>query len=140
MSLEANKLLARRALGMWASDSTDSPEEIFAADYLNHQEPDVAGGVSAKPLKVWKQLVGDYHEAFSDSKVEILIQIAEGNHVATRWRFTATHTGPYSGLQATGKTCVWTGVEIDRIENGRIAESWVDWDKFRLFEELGIVK
>ena len=34
----------------------------------------------------------------------------------------------------------WTGVQIDRFENGKIIESWVDWDKYRLFEELGFLK
>jgi hypothetical protein len=27
----------------------------------------------------------------------------------------------------------------DRVEHGRIAESWVDWDKYRLFKALGLL-
>jgi hypothetical protein len=34
----------------------------------------------------------------------------------------------------------WTGVQIDRIADGKIVESWVDWDKYRLFETLGFLK
>ena len=52
----------------------------------------------------------------------------------------ATQTGIYLGHPPTGKRAIWTGVQIDRFENGKIVESWVDWDKYRLFETLGFVK
>ena len=140
MSLEDNKAMARRANGIWASGNAEKFEDIFTVDYVNHQDPDVAGGVSAKDLAVYKDLLAGYHAAFSNSRNEILMQIAEGVMVATRWRFTAVQTGDYQGLAPTNKEVTWTGVQIDRFENGKIAESWVDWDKYRLFEELGVVK
>ena len=140
MSLDDNKALARRANAIWASGNTETFEDIFAADYVNHQEPDVEGGVSAKGLEPYKQLLRGYHEAFSKSTNKVLMQIAEGDLVATRWEFTATQTGEYQGLAPTGKEATWTGIQIDRVADGRIVESWVDWDEFRLFQTLGIVK
>ena len=139
MSLDDNKALARRANGLWASGNTDAFEDIFAADYVNHQEPAVEGGVLAEDLDTYKQLLRGYHDAFSRSTNKILTQIAEGDLVATRWEFTATQTGEYMGLAPTGKEATWTGIQIDRIANGRIVESWVDWDKYRLFQTLGLV-
>lgn len=133
------KNTSRRAIEMWASNHSDRPEDIFADNYINHQEPDVEGGVSTKDLKAWIELVNDYHGSFSDSKVHVMQQIAEGDLVATRWEFTATHTGEFMGLAPTGKEITWTGVQIDRYKDGKIVESWVDWDKFRLFEGLGLV-
>ncbi|MCP3940708.1 MAG: ester cyclase [Desulfobacteraceae bacterium] len=100
----------------------------------------MAGSVSQKSLKQWEKLVDDYHNSFSNSKVRILNQIAEANFVATRWEFTATQTGEYMGLAPTNKRVTWTGVEIDRFAQDKIAESWVDWDKYRLFHELGLIK
>ena len=140
MSLDDQKVLSRRALGMWASTNLDLPEDIFAGNYVNHQEPDVEGGVTSKSLDAWKELVAGYHDAFSSSKVVVLMQIAEGDLVATRWEITATHTGDYMGRAPTNKEITWTGVEIDRFEDDKIVESWVDWDKYRLFEGLGLVK
>ena len=140
MSLDDQKVLSRRALGMWASINSDLPEDIFAGNYVNHQEPDVEGGVTSKSLDAWKKLVAGYHDAFSSSKVVVLMQIAEGDLVATRWEFTATHTGDYMGRATTNKEITWTGVEIDRFEDDKTVESWVDWDKYRLFEGLGLVK
>ncbi len=140
MSLEDEKDLSRRAVDMWASGNSGEPQEIFAKTYVNHQEPDAEGGVKDLSLEEWEKLVRGYHKAFSNSKVLVLVQIAEGHLVATRWQFTATQTGQYMGLAPSGKEVTWTGVQIDRFDSGKIVESWVNWDKYRLFEGLGLVK
>ena len=116
MSLEDHKQMSRRSIKMWASNNSDRPEDIFSENYINHQEPDVEGGVSDKSLEAWKELVSGYHKAFSNSKAIVLIQIAEGDQVATRWEFTATHMGDFIGAAPTGKQITWTGVQIDRFE------------------------
>ncbi len=139
MPLEDHKHLSRRAIQMWASDNSEAPETIIAQNYINHQESDVEGGVSSLSLEAWKDLVGGYHSAFSNSKVKVLMEIAEGDLVAIRWEITATQTGDYMGLAPTNKEVTWTGVSIDRCENGKIVETWVDWDKYRLFQGLGLV-
>ncbi|MEM7446241.1 MAG: ester cyclase [Pseudomonadota bacterium] len=140
MSLEANKTLARRSIEMWAGDNNDKPEEVFSADYANHQESDVRGGVRTRDLQSWKDVVAQHHVGFPDLAVTVDMQVAEGDKVATRWEFSGTHQGTIMGVEATGNRVTWTGVQIDRIENGKIVESWVDWDKYRLFEGLGLVK
>jgi len=133
------KRLARRSLELWASGSTGRPEDVFAAGYLNHQEPAAAGGVKAIDLETWKTIVAENHRALSDFTVTVLTQVAEGDLVATRWRFEATQTGDYLGHPPSGKRAIWTGVQIDRVEDGKIVESWVDWDKYRLFQMLGFL-
>jgi predicted ester cyclase len=85
MSLDAQKSLARRSLEMWASNNSDNPDEVFAQDYVNHQEPDAKGGVKSIGLAGWKDVVAENHRAFSDFQVRILMQVAEGDLVATRW-------------------------------------------------------
>jgi len=92
MSLDAQKALARRALEMWSSGNGDSPEEIFAEGYVNHQEPDLAGGISSKSLAEWKELLATYHDAFSNARVRIFRQLCEGDLVASHWEFSATLT------------------------------------------------
>lgn len=140
MSLEENKALARRSIDLWGHGNTDMPEAVFAESYINHQEPDVEGGATTRDLASWKKLVTDFHKAFTNSVTDNGLQIAEGDRVATRFEFSATHDGEYMGVAPTGKQITWTGIEIDRIENGKIVESWVDWDKYRFFQGLGLAK
>ena len=140
MSDDSFKGMSRRSIEMWSSNNSERPEDIFTENYINHQEPDVEGGTSDKSLEAWKELVSGYHEAFSDSKVRVLMQIANQDLVATRWEFTATHSGDFMGVSPTGMQVSWTGVQIDRFQGDKIVESWVNWDKFSLFEGLGLVK
>jgi predicted ester cyclase len=139
MSLEDNKALTRRALELWTTASADTAEDVLATTYVNHQEPDVKCDVAALDLPGWKKLVEAHRAAFPDLRVRILTQVAEGDMVATRWEFTTTHTGAYLGVAPSGSKLTWTGIEIDRVENGRIAESWIDWDKYRFLQGLGLV-
>ncbi|MEM9516847.1 MAG: ester cyclase [Actinomycetota bacterium] len=134
---EGRKERSRRAVGLWGSDTADRPEDIFVGTYVNHQEPDVSGGATTRSLDGYRELLDGYRRGFSDSEVAILLQIAEDNLVATRWEFTATNTGEYLGHPPSGRRATWTGIQIDRHDGDRIAESWVDWDKFRFFVGIG---
>lgn len=139
MSLQENKALSRRQIEMWSEGNSDSPEEIFSPNYINHQESDVEGE-GHRDLGGFKDLVNGFHRAFSNSQVTVLSQIAEGDLVSTRWEITATNTGDYMDLaKATNLTMTWRGVLTDRFENGKIAETWVDWDEYRFFKALGLI-
>jgi predicted ester cyclase len=139
MSLDDNKALSLRAIKMWGSDNTDGAAAIFSEDYVNHQESDVEGGVQTRGLGRWKQLVDEFHKSFSEVTALSTMQIAEADRVATRFEFSAVHTGEFMGAQPTGNRLTWTGVQIDRLENGKIVESWVAWDKYRFFQGIGLV-
>lgn len=137
MTLEANKALARRMLGLWAGTSHDDAHAFIADTYVNHQEPYVEDGSNDLDLTAWLTLVDGHKAAFPDCRVEILRQVAEGDTVATRWRFSATNKGPYLGRPATNAPLSWTGIEVDVIKDGKIIESWVDWDMVRQLKQLG---
>ena len=134
MSKATSKLL----LELWGDNAPHKAADYMAANYVNHQMPDASGGTSSKSLEEWKALVADFHKGFSDVKMEVLLQVAEGNFVCSRWRMTAKHTGPFRELAATGKTTTWTGVHTDRYEGNKLVESWVDWDKSSFLEGLGL--
>lgn len=139
MSPEDQKDLSRRSIGLWSSGSADWLEDLVAPGYINHQEPLAKGGERTVGLEDWKDVIKGYHEAFSDSQVKILTEIAEGAQVAVHWEFSAKHTGEYLGRAASGKIATWRGITIDRFENGKIVETWTVWDKYGMFEDLGFV-
>lgn len=131
--------LSRRALLMWNSETSDIASEIFAPDYINHQQPLAAGGHGTLDLAEWEAVVAANHHAYPNLRVEILMQIAEGDRVVTYWRFDGMQQGSYEGLAPTGKRVTWTGVSIDAFKNGRIVETWVVWDKYTQFRTLGLI-
>ncbi len=139
MSSADNKAMSKNVLQQWGDNTLHKSVDYIAANYANHQLPDAAEGCSTKTLDEWKTLVANFHKGFSDVKMEVLHQVAEGDYVSSRWRITAKHTGPFANLPVTGKISTWTGVHTDRYEGGKLVESWVDWDKYSFLEGLGLV-
>jgi predicted ester cyclase len=43
------------------------------------------------------------------------------------------------GAEPTNKELSWTGISIDRIVEGRIVESWANWDMMGMMQQLGVV-
>jgi predicted ester cyclase len=135
-----HKATSKQLLELWGDNAVHKAADYLAENYVNHQLPDAARGTSTKSLAEWKALVADFHQGFSDVKMEVLKQVAEGDFVCSRRRMTGKHTGKFEDLAATGRTTSWTGVQTDRYEGGKLVESWVDWDNYSFLEGLGLVK
>jgi predicted ester cyclase len=59
--------------------------------------------------------------------------------VAFRQTADGTHEGEFQGIAPTGKTVTIRGMGIARIENGKIAESWWEFDALGLMQQLGAI-
>ena len=73
---------------------------------------------------------------FPDMRVELLDLIEENDKVAVRLRFTGTHSAELCGVPATGKKISFEALEIFRMENQKIAESWGYWPDMQIKEML----
>lgn len=139
MSTEQNKVTARR----WFSDIITQgqlavADEIFAANHIFHDPHSPPGGWPNGPEGP-KMIASVFGGSFSDWDVTIEDQIAEGDRVATRWTASATHTGPLQGMPPTGKAINVTGVNVARFAEGKIVESWSNFDMLTLLQQLGAV-
>jgi len=134
---EDRKATSKHLLELWGDNAIHKASDYLSANYVNHQLPDAEGGTSDKSLEQWKALLADFHKGFSNVRMEVLVQAAEGDYVLSRWRQTANHTGTFRGREASGKETTWTGVHTDRYEGDKLVESWVDWDKSSFLEGLG---
>jgi steroid delta-isomerase-like uncharacterized protein len=77
--------------------------------------------------------------AFPNSRFIVDDVIAEGDKVAVRHRLQGTHQAELQGVPATGKQVEVNGIVIFRIENGKIAEAWLNADIMGMMQQLGIV-
>jgi predicted ester cyclase len=80
-----------------------------------------------------------YRSAFPDLSFEVQETVTDGEWVAVRWTSTGTHEGELMGIEPTGKKTAVEGIELDRIEDGKIVESRVSWDALGLLQQLGAV-
>ena len=66
-------------------------------------------------------------------------QIAEGDKVLSRWEVHATHQGALLGIPPTGKSFTVSGMTVDQIANGKIIQSWINWDTLGLMQQIGVI-
>ena len=138
MSTEANKTIARRLLEeAFSQGNLAVLDEIIAPDQANGI-PGALPGMPSGPEGV-RMLVTTYRTAFPDLHFTIDEQIAEGNTVVTRWTGRGTHNGELAGMPATGRPTTVVGVVVDRVENGKIVESWGLFDQFGMLQQLGAI-
>jgi steroid delta-isomerase-like uncharacterized protein len=138
MTFETNKTVVRRLFDeVWNKGNLALLNEIIARDHAN-TGPGTLPGLPTGPEGT-KQLVTVYRNAFPDVRFTIDEQIAEGDKVVTRWTAHGTHKGELVGIPATGKSSTVTGIAVDRIENGKIAENWAIFDQFGMMQQLGVI-
>ncbi len=134
---QTSKQIARRVIEeAFVGGRLDAVDELIAADAVSH---DPAIPESVRGPEGVKQVIAGYRAAFPDLRIEIQDQIADGGSVATRWTARGTHQGDFMGLAPTGREATVTGITIDRIADGKIVESWSNWDTLGLLQQLGAI-
>ena len=136
MSATNNKLLADRVWEeVWHQGDLERIEELFASDFVRHDPGREIHGPEEN-----RQFIKGFRAAFPDVHFTVLDQIAEGDKVAVRYRFQATHLGDFQGMPPTGKQVGYSGILIYRVANGRIAEQWTEFDLLGFLKQLGALR
>ena len=135
MTTEDNKGMARRFFAALGANDQAALNELLAPDFVAHHS------ATPGPLnrEVLLQGISMISAAFSDNHYTIEDQIAEGDRVATRVTWRATHTGDFQGHPPTGKQIEVSGIAIERHKDGKIVERWLNYDQLGVMQQLGLV-
>ncbi|HYP60895.1 MAG TPA: ester cyclase [Thermomicrobiales bacterium] len=128
-TLAQNKEIVRRFVEEVVNRGRiDLVTDLIAADYVFHcPDGDLYGPLGAR-LNVEELRI-----ALSDLHMDLTDLVGEGDLVARRFILRGVHLGPFLGLEPTDEDVEIPGIALDRIANGRIAESWI------AFNTLGLV-
>jgi steroid delta-isomerase-like uncharacterized protein len=136
MGTEENKAIVRRFIKEAFNEGNPAVfDELNAGNYVMH----VAGTPDLDGPDDMKHFVTSFRTAFPDLNSTIEDQIAEGDTVVTRWTSRGTHQGEFQGIPPTGKHVTLTGVVIDRIAHGKLAETWFHADTLGMMQQLGVI-
>ena len=131
-----NEATARR----WFEDAINGADlavidEIVAADVVHHSGtfPDGQGPDAIKGI------LGALLAGFPDTRHTVEHVIAKDDHVVVRWQAQGVQVGEFQGYAPTGQRVTWTGINIYRIECGKIAESWSEVDGLGRLDQLGLI-
>jgi steroid delta-isomerase-like uncharacterized protein len=95
------------------------------------------GGVDDASAKSLRDDLAALKKANPDLHAEIHSIFGAGDLVVTDLTWTASHTGDYFGIPATGKTAMHNGIVVRRLEDGKIVESWEVFDDLAFLQGLG---
>ena len=123
MSAEENKALIRRVTEeVYSQGDLEAIDRYYAPDWVLHDAPPNAGG----DREALQDVLGVIRDGFPDVRASIELILAEGDLVASRTTAEGTHTREYFGVAPTGKRVRLRQLNIDRIRDGKIVESWAE--------------
>jgi len=132
MAQETNQLVQDYVRVWDVTAPDDLADQIFASDVVDHnpapgQGPGV-GGI--------KQIIAVYHGAFPDLHLSCDDIVGSGDRVAVRWSATGTHDGDQLGVPPTHRDVRLTGIDIVRIQDGRIVERWGEANGLEMMAQI----
>ena len=118
---------------VWDADAPrDLVDQIFAADVIDHN-PQPGQGLGREGIH---QILDLYHAAFPDLRVTNEDVVVSGDRAVLRWSATGTHEGDQLGVPATHRSVRLTGIDILRIEDGRIVERWGEANALEMMRQI----
>ena len=138
MSVEDNKTIARRFVEVlqefFRTGDAELMDTVLADNVVQH----ISGmPPEAQSLEGFKQLLPALRQGFPDALFEVEDLVAEGDKVAFRLNWSATHQGELFGIPPTGTRATVTEMHIFRIADGKVVERWGEWDALGLMQQLG---
>lgn len=132
--VEANKAVVQAVYDAIDAQDYERLGELTAEDYVGH----VAGFPETFNKDAVFELIRTWYSAFPDYVHVVETMVAEGDRVAVRLTYNATHQGEFEGIPATGNRISYEGAHIVTVVDGKIAEMWVLEDMLSLMSQLGM--
>jgi predicted ester cyclase len=128
-NIEHNKALVRRLYEecLTTGNLTLLPELL---------SPDFTGNRGEKGPAEFAATVNTLRAGFPDVVFVVEDLIAEGDRVAARWSFTATHAGPFAGQPASHRRVTQTANVIYQVMDGKLSRAWLQADRLGLLEQI----
>jgi len=130
--LETNKEIARQVIDRIFVRGEDAAiDELIAPDFQPH---------TFGPMPPGRDGLRDgmrrAHAGVSDPEFTVHDVIAEDDRVVVRLTTSARHTGPFMGLEPTGRRYTIDEIHIFGIRDGQVAEHWHAFDRADLMRQL----
>jgi predicted ester cyclase len=129
---ETNKSLVRHFFeGIFNEGDLESVHDVLAADYVDHS-PFSAETPGPEGFKRRMDML----RASLAVRMTLDDLIAERDLVAFRWTMQGKHVGEFAGIAPTGRSVALTGLNLERVADGKIVEHWSEYDRLSLVEQV----
>jgi steroid delta-isomerase-like uncharacterized protein len=136
MSADAKTIVRRLYEEAWNKRRLEVVNEIISPSHALHA-PNISG--SSVGPEAYKRQLSLFLAGYPDLRITLEDTIAEKNKVVACWSISGTHKGDFMGIPATNKRVSVDGITIHHIANGRIMDSYSNWDALGMMQQLGVV-
>jgi predicted ester cyclase len=130
MSMKSGKDVVRLFFEVYNTADYSLLHRCMAENYFDHSLSQV------RSLEDAITILQSTHRSFPDIRVQIEDLIEENDQVVFRGRFRATHQGEFMGRQGTGNRIEFEAIEIFKIREDKIAESWGYWPTDHILSQI----
>ena len=136
MSMEENKAIVGRFFEeLLSTDNFAVADELLSPDFRFY----FAGSPDAMDLESYKEFLAARRSAFPDRRFVVEDMIVEGDKVSARFTMRGTHEGELRGIAPSGKEVTMTGIDMIRLEEGKMVEDRVEVDQLGMMQQLGAI-
>lgn len=118
---------------LWGAGEIELVDQLYAESVVDHM-PVPGQRPGREPMK---RVVEQFRAGLPDMKMELHGTIACGDVGVDFWTLTATHAGPLFGRPATGRPVRFSGIDMVRVADGRIADLWHVEEMLQLEGQIG---
>jgi steroid delta-isomerase-like uncharacterized protein len=119
---------------IWGAGETDLVDAVYADDVVDRMP--IPGQPTGR--EALKDVVRLFRTAMPDLRMHLHGALACGDLGVDFWTLTGTHTGPLGDLAATGRAVAFSGIDMIRVRDGRVAELWHVEEMLQFREQLGL--
>jgi steroid delta-isomerase-like uncharacterized protein len=113
----------------------DRAPEILTSDYINHS---LTGPIEGR--EAFLALIADMFLGIPDLHWTLIDQRTDGDRIVFHYEVTGTHQGVVMGVPGSGNPLRFTGMEMSRVVDGRLAETWNYVDLMALLGQVGAIR
>ena len=133
---ESQNIQVVKAMATTINDrNLDALDDFVTTDVVRHSG--ATPGVVVTNISEFRAFLETDFATVPDSVQEIDIIFGGGDYVAMRARYIGTQTGPMGPFPASNKRLELPFIGILRLESGKVAEIWVEWDNLNALTQLG---
>ena len=134
MSADIKQTVQKVFEQVWNQGDTSVVDQLFADSFV--------ANIANIPTPInsadeFKQFVALFRALSPDLNFTINDQVAEGDKVATRWTVRFPSSGEGLDAESGHEDVAVTGMSMHKMTNGKLVESWDNWDSMTAFQSLG---
>lgn len=136
-SSASNKYVIQQFLKEVRSGQDPDKAPLYMADTVSaHQMNAEDEAIVKRTPENYAEHVKEFLKMYGNFSFEVTELIAENDKVYVRWKQTGKHLAEIDGHPATGRPLTEIGSAVYRLENGKIAEYWIQIDRFGFEKQL----